>query len=63
MVENRRFGNLPAHLVLCLGVAIVAFPVYMAFIASTHDVTTIANGQLPLTPGEPLPRELPAHIV
>jgi sn-glycerol 3-phosphate transport system permease protein len=51
MVENRRFGNLPAHLVLCLGVAIVAFPVYMAVIASTHDVATIANGQLPLTPG------------
>jgi sn-glycerol 3-phosphate transport system permease protein len=51
MVENRRFGNLPAHLVLCLGVAIVAFPVYMAVIASTHDVTTIANGQLSLTPG------------
>ncbi|GAC1335042.1 MAG: sn-glycerol-3-phosphate ABC transporter permease UgpE [Beijerinckiaceae bacterium] len=51
MVENRRFGNIPAHLVLCLGIAIVVFPVYVAIIGSTHDAATISNGQLPLTPG------------
>ncbi len=27
------------------------FPVYLTFIASTHDAATIANGQMPLTPG------------
>src|SRR5580704_9781711 len=51
MVEHRRFGNLLPHIVLLIGVAIVAFPVYMAVIASTHDNAVIANGQMPLTPG------------
>ncbi|KAA2235014.1 sn-glycerol-3-phosphate ABC transporter permease UgpE [Salinarimonas soli] len=51
MVEQRRFGNLVPHLILCIGIAIVAFPVYLAFIASTHEPTIIANGQMPLTPG------------
>jgi sn-glycerol 3-phosphate transport system permease protein len=51
MVEHRRVGNLFTHVVLLLGVLIVAFPVYMAVIGSTHDTTTIANGQMPLTAG------------
>jgi sn-glycerol 3-phosphate transport system permease protein len=51
MVERRRFGNLIPHLILCIGVAIVGFPVYLAFVASTHEPTIIANGQMPLTPG------------
>ena len=51
MVEHRRFGNLLPHLILLAGVAIVAFPVYLAVIASTHDNTVIANGQMPLYPG------------
>ncbi len=51
MVERRRFGNILPHLVLCLGVAVVAFPVYLAFVASTWDAATIANGQMPLWPG------------
>jgi sn-glycerol 3-phosphate transport system permease protein len=51
MVERRRFGNLLPHLVLWIGIAIVAFPVYLAFVASTHEPTIISNGQMPLTPG------------
>ena len=51
MIENRRFGNLSAHLVLIVGVVIVAFPVYLAVIATTHSADTIANGQLSLLPG------------
>jgi sn-glycerol 3-phosphate transport system permease protein len=51
MVERRRFGNLLPHLVLCIGIGIVAFPVYLAFVASTHEPTIISNGQMPLTPG------------
>ena len=51
MIEHRRFGNLLPHLVLLIGVAVVAFPVYMAVIASTHDNVVIANGQMPLIPG------------
>ena len=51
MVEHQRFGNWLPHLVLIIGVIIVAFPVYLAIIASTHDNATIANGQMPLYPG------------
>jgi len=51
MVEQRRFGNVLPHLVLWIGIAIVAFPVYLAFVASTHEPSVIANGQMPLTPG------------
>ncbi|ABD05360.1 Binding-protein-dependent transport systems inner membrane component [Rhodopseudomonas palustris HaA2] len=51
MVEHRRFGNLLPHLILWVGVLIVAFPVYIAFIASTQDNATIANGQMSLLPG------------
>src|ERR1700743_2026590 len=51
MVEHRRFGNLLPHLILIVGVIIVAFPVYLAIIASTQDNAAIANGQMTLYPG------------
>jgi sn-glycerol 3-phosphate transport system permease protein len=51
MVERRRFGNLFPYLVLSIGVFIVAFPVYLCFVGSTHPQTLVANGQMPLTPG------------
>ncbi|MFZ5738552.1 carbohydrate ABC transporter membrane protein 2 (CUT1 family) [Rhodopseudomonas thermotolerans] len=52
MVEHRKFGNLVPHLILWIGVAVVAFPVYLAFVASTQDNATIANGQMSLLPGD-----------
>jgi sn-glycerol 3-phosphate transport system permease protein len=51
MVERRRFGDLLPHLILLLGVALVAFPVYLCFVGSTLPQATIANGQMGLTPG------------
>jgi sn-glycerol 3-phosphate transport system permease protein len=51
MVENRPFGNILAHAILWIGIAIVVFPVYLAFVGSTHEAAVIANGQMPLTPG------------
>src|SRR5262245_58391495 len=51
MVERRRLGDFIPHLILCLGVGILAFPVYLCFIGSTHEQTVIANGQMPITPG------------
>ena len=52
MVERRRFGDLVPHLILTLGVAIVAFPVYLCLIGSSHEQAIIANGQMPITPGD-----------
>jgi sn-glycerol 3-phosphate transport system permease protein len=51
MVERKSIGDVVPHLILWIGIAIVAFPVYLAFIGSTHDAATIANGQMPPTPG------------
>ena len=51
MVENRPIVTFLAHLMLILGVLIVAFPVYIALIASTHGPYDFMSGVLPLTPG------------
>ncbi len=51
MVENRPFLTFLAHAVLILGVAIVVFPVYVAFIASTRGPGEFLTGTIPLTPG------------
>jgi sn-glycerol 3-phosphate transport system permease protein len=51
MVERRRFGDLIPHVILLIGVAIVAFPVYLCFVGSTLPQDVIANGQMTLTPG------------
>jgi len=50
MVENRPLLDALTHLVLILGVAIIAFPVYVAIIAMTHDQATL-NTAAPLLPG------------
>ena len=54
MVENRPWLTFAAHAVLVLGVLIVAFPVYMTFVASTHDQATMLSGPVPLLPGRHL---------
>ena len=51
MVENRVFGDRVAYVILSIGVLIVAFPVYLTFVASTWDAATIINGEMPLYPG------------
>jgi sn-glycerol 3-phosphate transport system permease protein len=51
MVENRPWLNILAHAILILGVAIVVFPIYVAFIASTRGPTEFLSGVIPLTPG------------
>ena len=44
MVERRRFGDIIPHLILMIGVAVVAFPVYLCFVGSTLPQSTIASG-------------------
>ena len=51
MVEDRRIGDLIAYIILTIGVLIVAFPVWLTFVASTWDAATVINGQMPLYPG------------
>ena len=51
MVENRPLLAVLTHLVLIVGVVIVVFPVYLAFIASTHGSGDFMRGLVPLLPG------------
>ncbi|MEN9630483.1 MAG: sn-glycerol-3-phosphate transporter permease protein UgpE, partial [Pseudomonadota bacterium] len=52
MVENRPAATVLAHLVLVLGVLIVAFPVYITFVASTQTAEAIVqNVPMSLLPG------------
>ncbi|AKJ27894.1 sn-glycerol-3-phosphate ABC transporter permease UgpE [Caldimonas brevitalea] len=53
MVERRPALTLLSHLVLILGVLIVAFPVYVTFVASTYSAEQIAQSRpLSLWPGD-----------
>lgn len=51
MVENRPWLGVLAHLVLILGVIVIALPVYIAVIAATHGPTALASGTMPMLPG------------
>ena len=51
MVERRPLLSLLAHAVMLLGVLIVAFPLYLAFVASTHSAQDIVQAPMPLLPG------------
>jgi sn-glycerol 3-phosphate transport system permease protein len=37
-----------AHLILALGVLVFAFPIWLTLVGSTHDVSTIGRGEVPL---------------
>lgn len=52
MVERRPVLDLLAHAVLILGVVIVAFPVWVAIVASTHPAAAFQTGRIPLWFGD-----------
>ena len=54
MVERRPWLTFLSHAVLVLGVLIVAFPVYITFVASTHTAQAIVQAPMPLLPGDRL---------
>ncbi len=43
MVENRPFFTVLTHIVMILGLAIVLFPIYIAFVASTHEARDVLS--------------------
>ena len=51
MVERNPLLSFFSHLVMVLGVIIVCFPIYLAFVASTHTPQDIINVPMPMTPG------------
>jgi len=54
MVENRPWLTLVQHLVLALGIAIVALPIWVTFVASTHPPEHMIRAPIPMWPGDRL---------
>ena len=51
MVDRNPWMTFLSHAVLVLGVCIIAFPLYLAFVASTHTADAIVQSPMPLLPG------------
>ena len=51
MVEHRPLGSIVSHLVLIAGVAIVALPLYVGFVASTLSFDQVTAVPMQMTPG------------
>jgi sn-glycerol 3-phosphate transport system permease protein len=51
MVERSPFLKAFSHLIMVLGVIIVGFPLYLAFVASTHTAQDIVQAPMPMLPG------------
>ena len=51
MVERRPWLDFFAHAILILGIVIVAFPLYVTFVASTQTAQEVASAPMSLIPG------------
>ncbi len=54
MVENRPWLTVLSHAVLIAGIAVIAFPLYVTFVASTLTLDQILQVPMPLLPGDRL---------
>ena len=52
MVENRPGLTVVSHLFILLGVVVVCFPIYLAFVASTQTASEVLQAPLSLMPGD-----------
>jgi sn-glycerol 3-phosphate transport system permease protein len=51
VIERRGTHGILAHVIVLVGVFIVAFPLYLALVASTHTAQEIVQRPMPLLPG------------
>jgi len=54
MIENRPLLTFVSHLALAIGVAIVAFPIYITFVASSLAPDEVLQSPMPMLPGSHL---------
>ncbi len=52
MIENRPLATWFSHAILILGVAVVAFPIWITFVGASHDAIRMTQVPLPLLPGD-----------
>ena len=63
MVENRPLATAISHLVLILGVLIIAFPLYITLVASSHTAQEIVQAPMPVLPGPHLVENYKAALL
>ncbi len=51
MVENRPWVTFLTHIMLVVGVLVMAFPIYLTFVASTHTLPELLDRPMPVLPG------------
>jgi sn-glycerol 3-phosphate transport system permease protein len=54
MVENRPWLTLVSHVVLILGVGVMVLPIWVTFVASTHQAADLMSAPIPMWPGDRL---------
>ncbi|MEX2540348.1 MAG: ABC transporter permease subunit [Trueperaceae bacterium] len=54
MVERHPRLTFLAHLILIIGVVVTLFPLWIAFVASTHPIENLMRGTFPMLPGNRL---------
>lgn len=51
MIENRPYLTVITHIVLILGVIMIALPIWITFVAATHEEVRMTQAPIPLLPG------------
>lgn len=51
MIERRPIANAFGHTILIATILIVAFPIYLAIIAASHNVQDVSQSPMPILPG------------
>lgn len=51
MVRNSSWLIFKTHLMIIFGILVVCFPIYVAFLGSTHTLKDVVSAPMPLTPG------------
>lgn len=51
MIENRPILNIVSHAILIIGILIVALPIWITFVAATHDPIRMTQAPIPILPG------------
>lgn len=52
MVQNRPWLTFMTHAVLILGILLICFPIYVAFVASTHTLRDVISAPMPMLLGD-----------
>jgi len=52
MVEKKSISYYLNHLIIIIGILVIGFPLWITFVAASHDMVRMAQAPLPLWPGD-----------